>query len=127
MVLIPDLYNNINPNTLNQIISLARGNTHNPCIRATMVSPGETPTFCASSISPGGTPTIRASAQPHSVAARASGASQISCLDFGNPLLDVLVFPAIHVPSALRNPARTGIPLRLAGSNPTLRNLALYL
>ena len=117
MVLIPILYNNnqYNPtvthnqsrpgntrlprnNTLTwgnthfpRIFNLARGNTHFPRTH--------TATLCG--------------------CCRASGASKNILLRlWETPCATLLVFPATHISSALRNPARAGIPVWLGVSNP---------
>ena len=41
------------------------------------------------------------------------------------PYTTILVFPAVHVPCTLLNPARVGIPFQLGGFTPTFRTLAL--
>ena len=140
MVLVPVLYNNINPNTFNTYISSLPGNQPSSAhIRATMFSPGETPTkpracavilsseetptnradhqprICAVIFSPGETPTNRASTQPH----RASGASQM-----GNPLQPPppptrrIRLPCYSRLCGFSLPDRVGIPLLVGGSNP---------
>ena len=117
MVLIPVLYNNnqYNPTvTHNQSRLgntrlprnhiLARGNTHFPCILNlargnTHIPRIHTATLCG--------------------CRRVSGASQISLLRlWETPYATILVFPATHVSSALRNRAKAGIPVWLGVSNP---------
>ena len=116
MVLVPVLYNNTNPNTFNTYISSRPGNQPSSAhIRATMFSPGETPTeprTCAVILSseenthqPRRSPnahlrgyilTRENTHQPRIYTAtqcgclKASGASQM-----GNPLHDEYVFPAL--------------------------------
>ena len=79
LVLVPVLYN-CNVKTLIPIICLCRRNTHQPNTCAVLFSPGETPTNRASA---------RFKPRNHTATQcdcrRASGASQIACLGFGNP------------------------------------------
>ena len=118
----PVLYNN-NPNTFNTYISSRPGNQPSSAhIRATMFSPGKTPTEPRTSSSAhlrgyilarGETAINHASTQPHNVAA--SGLREPPKWETPYPTYMSSLF---YCPYGLSFPAGAGILLLVGGSNP---------